>query len=79
MANTAKKIKASNNEHEIAWAAEALKRVEDAPDFVRPGIYKLMEKRARERGKDFISSDFLSEIRDESMMLVSKRLKKVWR
>jgi hypothetical protein len=63
-------------EQRIPWSKEALKRVEDAPNFVRPGIYKLMEKRARERGIDFISSAFLTEIRNESMMLVSKRLKK---
>ncbi|MEE8423050.1 MAG: PCP reductase family protein, partial [Thermodesulfobacteriota bacterium] len=65
-----KRIKDDVNEQGIPWADEALKRVEDAPDFVRPGIYKLMEKRARERGIDCISSDFLSEIRNESMMLV---------
>ena len=76
MAKTAKKIKNDIDEQEIPWADEALKRVEDAPDFVRPGIYKLMEKRARERGINFISTEFLSEIRNESMMLVSKRLKK---
>lgn len=76
MAKTAKKITDDINEQKIPWADEALKRVEDAPDFVRPGIYKLMQKRARERGIDFISSAFLTEIRNESMMLVSKRLKK---
>ena len=76
MAKTAKKITDDINEQEISWADEALKRVEDAPDFVRPGIYKLMEKRAKERGIDFISTEFLTEIRNESMMLVSKRLKR---
>lgn len=62
---------------EIPWDDDALARVENAPDFVRPGIYKLMQKRARERGKNRIDTEFLSEIRDESMMLVTRRMKKM--
>ncbi|MEK6692155.1 MAG: universal stress protein, partial [Nitrospirota bacterium] len=61
----------------IKWGKEALKRVENAPEFVRPGIYKLMAKKARERGYKVITSKFLSEIRDESMMMVTKRMKKL--
>lgn len=64
-------------EEEITWTDEALKRVENAPDFVRPGIKKLMIKRAKERGKKIIDSEFLTEIRNESMMLASKRMKKI--
>ncbi len=59
----------------IRWTREALERVEKAPDFVRPGIYRLMEKRARERGVDLITSAFLTEIRNESMMLAAQRMK----
>ncbi len=59
----------------ILWDDEALARVENAPDFVRPGIKKLMPKRARERGKDRITTEFLTEIRDESMMLATRRMK----
>lgn len=61
---------------EIPWDEEAKKRPQNAPDFVRPGIYKLMQKRAKERGKKIIDNAFLSEIRDESMMLVTKRMQK---
>lgn len=57
------------------WTEEALRRVENAPEFVRPGIYKLMLKRAKERGVRVITSEFLTEIRNESMMLVAKRIK----
>jgi len=64
-------------EEEITWSDEALKRVENAPDFVKPGIKKLMIKRAKERGKKIIDSEFLTEIRNESMMLASKRMKKI--
>jgi hypothetical protein len=49
--------------------------VENAPAFVRPGILKLMEKRARERGRSIIDSEFLTEIRNESMLRVAKCIK----
>lgn len=57
---------------EIAWSEEARTRVERAPAFVRPGIVKLMERRARERGRSLITSEFLTEIRNESMLRVAK-------
>ncbi|MFN3532356.1 MAG: SPASM domain-containing protein, partial [Candidatus Brocadia sp.] len=62
---------------EIPWTEEARKRVANAPDFVRPGIYKLMQKKARLHGYKEITSKFLSEIRDESMQLASKRIKNI--
>ncbi|MBI5814851.1 MAG: radical SAM protein [Nitrospinae bacterium] len=62
---------------EVEWDEDARARVENAPDFVRPGILKLMPIRARERGVDRITSEFLSEIRDESMMLVTRRMRKM--
>ncbi|ODS31767.1 MAG: radical SAM superfamily protein [Candidatus Scalindua rubra] len=73
--NILKKRKVKNGK--IEWTNEALERVKKAPDFVRPGIYKLMEKRAKERGYKTITSEFLSEIRDESMKFTSKRMKKL--
>lgn len=62
---------------EIPWTEEARKRVGNAPDFVRPGIYKLMQKKARLHGYKEITSKFLSEIRDESMQLASKRIRNI--
>ncbi|MFQ5519788.1 MAG: PCP reductase family protein [Candidatus Methylomirabilia bacterium] len=59
----------------IPWTEEARRRVENAPAFVRPGIWKLMERRARERGKRTITSEFLTEIRNESMLRVAKCIK----
>ena len=59
----------------ILWDEDARARVENAPDFVRPGILKLMQRRARARGMERITSEFLTEIRDESMMLVTRRMK----
>ena len=57
------------------WAEEAWERVKHAPEFVRPGIRKLMVQRCVKRGFKIVTSDFLTEIRNESMMLVSKRVK----
>jgi len=62
---------------EIPWDEDALARVENAPDFVRPGILKLMQHRAVARGKKRIDTRFLTETRDESMMLVTQRMKKM--
>ncbi len=59
----------------ILWTEEALRRVEKAPAFVRPGIYKLMVKRAKERGRRVITSAFLTEIRNEAMLRVAKCIK----
>jgi len=72
-----KKAKKNATNGKIEWATEALERVKNAPDFVRPGIYKLMEKRAKEKGYKEITSEFLSEIRDESMKFASKRINKL--
>ncbi len=60
---------------EIVWTDEARRRVESAPPFIRPGILKLMPIRARERGRTVITSEFLTEIRNESMLRVAKCIK----
>ncbi|MFQ5882571.1 MAG: PCP reductase family protein [Candidatus Methylomirabilales bacterium] len=62
-------------EDEVLWTKEAESRVEKAPEFVRPGIYKLMVKRAKERGRQVITSEFLTEIRNEAMLRVAKSIK----
>lgn len=64
-----------SNKEGITWSGEAKKRVLNAPDFVRPGIKKLMVIRAKERGMKEITSEFLSEIRDKSMKLAARRMK----
>jgi hypothetical protein len=62
-------------ENGVEWTEEAWERVKHAPEFVRPGIKKLMVQRAVKRGFKYVTSDFLTEIRNESMMLVSKRVR----
>ncbi|MGP0565210.1 PCP reductase family protein [Nitrospina sp. 32_T5] len=63
------------DENGVEWTVEAWERVKHAPEFVRPGIRKLMVQRAVKRNYKYITSDFLTEIRNESMMLVSKRVR----
>lgn len=60
---------------DVVWTEEARRRLARAPAFVRPGIVKLMAKRARERGRAVVDSEFLTEVRDESMLLVAKCLR----
>ncbi len=62
-------------ENGVSWDPEAWERVKHAPEFVRPGIRKLMVQRCVKRGYKLVTSEFLTEIRNESMMLVSKRVK----
>ncbi|MFQ5431769.1 MAG: radical SAM protein [Nitrospinota bacterium] len=69
--------KNSGNGNEVEWDEKARERVKDAPHFVQKGILKLMQKRAKERSQDRISDAFLTEIRNESMMLVTRRIKKL--
>jgi hypothetical protein len=64
-----------SNAEGIIWSEEAKIRVMNAPDFVRSGIKKLMVIRAKERGMKEITSELLSEIRDESMKFASRRMK----
>jgi hypothetical protein len=62
-------------ENDVKWSEDAWERVKHAPEFVRPGIRKLMVQRCMKRGFKIVTSDYLTEIRNESMMLVSKRVK----
>jgi hypothetical protein len=62
-------------ENGVEWSEDAWERVKHAPEFVRPGIRKLMVQRCMKRGYKIVTSDYLTEIRNESMMLVSKRVK----
>jgi len=62
-------------ENGVEWSEEAWERVKHAPEFVRPGIRKLMVQRCVKRGFKIVTSNYLTEIRNESMMLVSKKIK----
>jgi len=59
----------------VPWTKEARARLNDAPDFVRSGIKKAAERRARREGLVKISSGALTRFRNESMMKAVKRMK----
>jgi hypothetical protein len=60
---------------EISWTPEANKRLMTSPDFVRSGIKKAAERRARKMGATLITSEMLTKFRNEAMMRAMKRLR----
>jgi len=59
----------------VAWSDEAWKRLLTAPDFVRSGIRKAAERRARKLGLQEIDSEHLTMFRNEAMMKAVKRIR----
>jgi radical SAM protein with 4Fe4S-binding SPASM domain len=59
----------------VVWDADALARVESAPDFVRAGIKKAAEFSARREGLEKISCDDLTRFRNRAMMKAVRRMK----
>ncbi len=59
----------------ITWTDEAWKRLQTSPDFVRSGIRKAAERRARKMGLKEIDSEHLTQFRNEAMMKAVKRIR----
>ncbi|MEJ1298194.1 MAG: radical SAM protein [Candidatus Sedimenticola sp. (ex Thyasira tokunagai)] len=59
----------------VEWHADALARVESAPDFVRAGIKKAAEFSARREGLERITTDDLTRFRNRAMMKAVRRMK----
>jgi hypothetical protein len=59
----------------VLWSDEAWKRLLTSPDFVRSGIRKAAERRARKLGLAEIDSDHLTRFRNEAMMKAVKRIR----
>lgn len=59
----------------VAWTDEAWKRLQTSPDFVRSGIRKAAERRARKMGLKEIDSEHLTKFRNEAMMKAVKRIR----
>jgi hypothetical protein len=59
----------------MAWSDEAWKRLQTSPDFVRSGIRKAAERRARKLGLKEIDSNHLTTFRNEAMMKAVKRIR----
>jgi hypothetical protein len=60
---------------QVAWTDEAWKRLLTSPDFVRSGIRKAAERRARKMGLQEIDSEHLTRFRNEAMMKAVKRIR----
>jgi hypothetical protein len=59
----------------VAWTDDAWKRLQVSPDFVRSGIRKAAERRARKMGLKEIDSEHLTKFRNEAMMKAVKRIR----
>jgi len=59
----------------VVWTDEAWKRLQTSPDFVRSGIRKAAERRARKLGLKEIDSAHLTTFRNEAMMKAVKRIR----
>src|SRR3990172_11358893 len=54
----------------VVWTGEALKRLENAPIFLRGMVKKLAKKKARQEGLDTITPDHLARWKNETMGMV---------
>ena len=59
----------------VQWTDEAWKRLQTSPDFVRSGIRKAAERRARKMGLSEIDSEHLTAFRNQAMMKAVKRIR----
>ena len=59
----------------VAWTDDAWKRLQTSPDFVRSGIRKAAERRARKLGLAEIDSEHLTMFRNQAMMKAVKRIR----
>lgn len=62
---------------EVKWSEEAWRRLQTSPDFVRSGIKKAAERRARKEGVQEISSEMLTRYRNQAMMKAVMRIRKL--
>jgi hypothetical protein len=61
----------------VRWAPEAWARLQTAPEFVREGIRKAAERRARRMGVAEITSPLLTRFRNQAMMKAVKRIREL--
>ena len=61
----------------VRWSEEAWARLQTSPDFVRSGIKKAAERRARKQSATVITSDLLTKFRNEAMMKAVMRIRKL--
>jgi hypothetical protein len=62
---------------EVKWSQDAWERLQTSPDFVRSGIRKAAERRARKDGAAEITSGMLTRYRNQAMMKAVMRIRKL--
>ena len=67
----------AGGEERIEWAPEAWARLQTAPEFVREGIRKAAERRARRMGVAVIDSPLLTRFRNQAMMKAVRRIREL--
>jgi hypothetical protein len=68
---------ATGGEERVEWAPEAWARLQTAPEFVREGIRKAAERRARRMGVAVITSPLLTRFRNQAMMKAVRRIREL--
>lgn len=67
----------AGQEEPVEWAPEAWARLLTAPEFVRTGIRKAAERRARKEGVRVITSPLLTRYRNQAMLKAVKRIREL--
>jgi len=71
------KVWYAGQEEHVEWEPEAWARLQTAPDFVRTGIQKVAERRARKMGVRIITSPLLTRFRNQAMMKAVRRIREL--
>ncbi len=71
------KVWYAGQEEKVEWAPEAWARLQTAPEFVRTGIQKAAERRARKEGVRTITSPLLTRYRNQAMLKAVKRIREL--
>jgi hypothetical protein len=67
----------AEGEDRVEWAPEAWTRLQTAPEFVREGIRKAAERRARRLRVTVITSPLLTAFRNQAMMKAVRRIREL--
>ncbi|HSE96347.1 MAG TPA: PCP reductase family protein [Methylomirabilota bacterium] len=71
------RVLAAGQDEPVRWAPDAWARLQTAPEFVREGIRKAAERRARRMGVGEITSPLLTRFRNQAMMKAVKRIREL--
>ena len=71
------RLSAAGGEERVEWAPEAWARLQTAPEFVREGIRKAAERRARRLGVGLITGPLLTRFRNQAMMKAVRRIREL--